>query len=88
MEFAETDWEMIWVSLQHVVYEAFMAYLTGVFAGEVIVGNAAKQKYGEKMGEIREFMRHHDIKRSLRGRVTRCAAHVLSFPLPMETAQH
>ena len=49
---------------------------------------AAKQKYGEKMGEIREFMRHHDIKRSLRGRVTRCAAHVLSFPLPMETAQH
>lgn len=88
MEFAETDWEMIWVSLQHVVYEAFMAYLTGVFAGEVIVGNAAKQKYGEKMGEIREFMRHHDIKRSLRGRVTRCAAHVSSFRSRLETAQN
>ena len=67
---------------------ALKAELHAWATSQSAVGNAAKQKYSEKMGEIREFMRHHDIKRSLRGRVTRCAAHVLSFPLPMETAQH
>eukprot|EP01052_Picozoa_sp_SAG31_P024263 SAG31_NODE_2053_length_6551_cov_7.496125_3_plen_157_part_00 len=32
VEFAFTRNEKIWVSCQHILYEAFMAYLTGVFA--------------------------------------------------------
>ena len=76
MDFAETDYEMTWISIQHIIYEAFMAYLTGVLAGEVIVGNAAKQKYSEKMGEIREFMQHHNIHRSTRQKVTAFYEHL------------
>ena len=73
---AETDGEMTWISIQHIIYEAFMAYLTGVLAGEVIVGNAAKQKYSEKMGEIREFMQHHRISRQTRTQVTNFYEHL------------
>ena len=76
MDFAETDIEMTWISIQHIIYEAFMAYLTGVLAGEVIVGNAAKQKYSEKMGEIREFLQHHNIHRSTRQKVTAFYEHL------------
>eukprot|EP01043_Picozoa_sp_COSAG02_P045755 COSAG02_NODE_4217_length_5620_cov_17.851476_4_plen_772_part_00 len=76
MEFAETDVEMTWISIQHIIYEAFMAYLTGVLAGEVIVGNAAKQKFSEKMGEISEFMQHHKIHRSTRMKVTAFYEHL------------
>lgn len=76
MEFAETDVEMTWISVQHIIYEAFMAYLTGVLAGEVIVGNAAKQKFSEKMGEISEFMQHHNIHRSTRMKVTAFYEHL------------
>ena len=76
MDLAETDAEMSYVSFQHIIYEAFMAYLTGVLAGEVIVGNAAKQKYSEKMGEIREFMQHHNISKNLRTQVTTFYEHL------------
>ena len=81
INYAQTDLEKVWVSIQHVrssrlflfghrlcgcslrqimlaclkpwtqqvLYEMFMAYLTGVFAGEVVAGNAGKQKYNEKV---------------------------------------
>lgn len=78
MEFATTDYEMSYISIQHIFYEAFMAYLTGVLAGEVIVGNAAKQKYSEKMGEIREFMQHHKISKDLKRQVTTFYEHLNS----------
>jgi hypothetical protein len=42
----------------------------------VIVGNAAKQKYSEKMGEIREFMQHHNISKNLRTQVTTFYEHL------------
>lgn len=76
MEFAETDIEMTWISIQHIIYEAFMAYLTGVLAGEIIVGNASKQKFSQKMGEIRELMVHHRIKSGLRKQVTTFYEHL------------
>merc|ERR1711871_81968 len=67
---------MTWISTQHVIYEGFMAYLTGVLAGEVIVGNASKQKYSEKMNNIRVFMAHHDIKSNIRQQVAQFYEHL------------
>jgi len=76
ISYAETDIEKFWVSIQHVLYEMFMAYLTGVFAGEVIVGNAAQQKYNEKMGEVKEFCRHYALPFALRHEVNAFYAHL------------
>eukprot|EP01047_Picozoa_sp_COSAG01_P004318 COSAG01_NODE_142_length_24198_cov_8.924893_7_plen_710_part_00 len=65
-EHAETDVEKIWSSIQHVLYEMLMAYLTGVFAGEIVEGNAGKQKYKEKVSEVQEFYRHYKLSWDIR----------------------
>ena len=69
VEFAHTDMEKVWVSFQHVLYEVFMAYLTGVFAGEIVMGNVSQQRFNEKMGEIREFMSARNVPQRLRRKV-------------------
>ena len=74
--YAQTDFEKAWTSFQHVVYEAFMAYLTGVFAGEVIMGNAAQQKYSEKMGEVKEFLHHYQLPFKLRKEINAFYEHL------------
>lgn len=76
MSYAETDTEKLWVSIQHVLYELFMAYLTGVFAGEVIAGNVAQQRYNEKMGEVKTFCRHHGLSFDLRRQVNEFYNHL------------
>ena len=53
--------ELLWSGMQHILYEAFLAYLTGVFAGEVISGNAAQQEYTAKMDQVKYFMQHYPV---------------------------
>ena len=57
--------ELLWSGMQHILYEAFLAYLTGVFAGEVISGNAAQQEYTAKMDQVKYFMHHYQLPHSL-----------------------
>lgn len=76
VEFAFTENEKIWVSIQHILYEAFMAYLTGVFAGEVIMGNVSEQRYNERLAEIREFMLKRNVPPPLRRKVTAFYEHL------------
>lgn len=61
--------ELLWSGMQHILYEAFLAYLTGVFAGEVISGNAAQQEYAAKMDQVKYFMQHYQLPLSLRKQV-------------------
>lgn len=61
--------ELLWSGMQHILYEAFLAYLTGVFAGEVISGNAAQQEYTAKMDQVKYFMHHYQLPYSLRKQV-------------------
>ena len=75
-ESAQTDTEKMWTSMQHMVYEFFMAYLTGVFAGEVIQGNAAKQKYDEKMDQVKHFMHHYHLPYELKQQVNAFYTHL------------
>lgn len=67
--YAHTNIEMLWVGMQHIVYEAFMAYLTGVFAGEVISGNVGKQETTRKMEQVKFFMQQHHLPFHLRMQV-------------------
>lgn len=76
--YAETDAELMWTGTQHILYEAFMAYLTGVFAGEVISGNAAQQKYTEKMDQVKHYMHHYGLKYDLKQQVYAFYTHLNS----------
>ena len=71
--------ELLWSGMQHILYEAFLAYLTGVFAGEVISGNAAQQEYTAKMDQVKYFMHHYQLPYSLRKQINAFCEVQLTF---------
>ena len=50
VEVASTDYEMLYVCFQHVIYEGFFAFITGAFASSIITGRISESRRAEKMG--------------------------------------
>ena len=75
VEIASTDYELVYVCVQHVVYEGIFAFITAAFASSIISGRVSETRRAEKMAEIREFLQKNKIPINLRQSVTNYYEH-------------